>query len=223
MDYSCLLKYIHYGNKGIILSKILYNMGYRTRKDLLYHIKHKKLPKLPNISQIYIKYNPIKTTYAKSINIINILQKNIKNKIIPVGSIRRKEKKNTDIDLLLLNNNLEKKIFKLQTKNNFKIIFVEGSNRHQKYIFTLNNKSYLIDIFIFKKVELPYMLFHYTGNKQYNIRTRALAKKKGWLLNQYGLWDRKTGKSIATKKIKTEKDLIKYIGISYKDPINRIK
>uniref|UniRef100_A0A6C0I036 DNA polymerase beta thumb domain-containing protein n=1 Tax=viral metagenome TaxID=1070528 RepID=A0A6C0I036_9ZZZZ len=213
-----LYKYIHYGNKGYILSKKLYNMGYRTRKDLLNHIKSKKLPTLPNISQIYIKYNPIKSTYKKSIDIINILKKNIKNTIIPVGSIRRKEKQNTDIDLLLLTNN---KKFKLQC--NLNIIFVEGGNRHQKYIFTLDNNSYLIDIFICKKTELPYMLFHYTGNKKYNIRTRAYAKNKGWLLNQYGLWNKKTGKSIAKKKIKTEKDLIKYIGISYKDPKDRIK
>lgn len=218
-----LLKYIHYGNKGIFLSKKLYSMGYRTRKDLLNHIKSGKSPKLPNISQIYIKYNPMKTTYKKSIDIINILKKNIKNKIIPVGSIRRKENKNSDIDLLLLNENLEKtpQLNKIINKNT-NIIFVEGNNRHQKYIFKINNRSYLIDIFIFKKAELPYMLFHYTGNKQYNIRTRAYAKKKGWLLNQYGLWDRKTGNPIARTKIKTEKDLIKYIGISYKDPTNRI-
>lgn len=220
MDYSCLLKYIHYGSKGITLSKKLYDMGYRTRKDLLNHIKSGKSPKLPNISQIYIKYNPIKSTYKKSIDIINILQKNIKNKIIPVGSIRRKENKNSDIDLLLLNENIEKTI---QLDNNLNIIFVEGNNRHQKYIFKINNSSYLIDIFIFKKAELPYMLFHYTGNKQYNIRTRAYTKNKGWLLNQYGLWDRKTGSPIAKTKIKTERDLIKYIGISYKDPKDRIK
>jgi len=222
-NYSCLLKYIHYGSKGIMLSKKLYNMGYRTRKDLLNHIKSGKSPKLPNISQIYIKYNPIRTTYKNSINIINILKKNINNTIIPVGSIRRQEKTNTDIDLLLHYENVDKKIFKIKNKHNFNILFVEGSNRHQKYIFTINNNSYLIDIFIFKKSELPYMLFHYTGNRQYNIRTRAYAKNKGWLLNQYGLWDRKTGKAIAKKKIKIEKDLIKYIGISYKDPKNRIK
>jgi len=219
---NILHKYIHYGKKGAILSKILYSMGYRTRKDLLNHIKDKKSPKLPNISQIYIKYNPIKKiTYKDSINIINLLKQNIKNKIIPVGSIRREEKINSDIDLLLIDNNLEKKIFKIKSKDNFKIIFVEGNNRHQKYIFTIKKKTYLIDIFICKQSELPYMLFHYTGDKMYNIRTRAYAKKKGWLLNQYGLWDRKNGKTVI-KKIKTEKQLVKFLGISYKSPINRI-
>lgn len=221
MSNTMLYKYIHYGKKGIILSKKLYNMGYRTRKDLLNHIIDGKLPKLPSISQIYIKYNPVKRiSYAMSIKIINFITKKSPFKIIPVGSIRRKEKINSDIDLLLVVKN-KSLLSGVNLSKFLPLIFVEGSDRHQKYIYQLSGKNYLIDIFLCTGVELPYMLFHYTGNKIYNIRTRAYAKKKGWLLNQYGLFSRQTKKSVV--RAKTEKDLIKFIGVSYKKPEMRKK
>lgn len=219
---TILQKYIHYGKKGTALSKKLYNMGYRTRKDLLNHIKMNKMPKLPNISQIYIKYNPVnRISYNMSINIIKKIKIDKKiGKFIPVGSVRRKEKVNSDIDILLVVKN-KLLLPNINLSKYLPLIFVEGINRHQKYIYQLSGKNYLIDIFLCTENELPYMLFHYTGNKIYNIRTRAYAKKKGWLLNQYGLFDRKTKKSVV--RAKTEKDLIKFIGISYKSPEMRKK
>jgi len=107
--------------------------------------------------------------------------------------------------------------------SNKSITLIEGKNRHQKYIFTTNKKKYLIDVFICTKKELPFMLFHYTGSKRYNIRTRAYAKKKGLLLNQYGLFARNTarGHTSKTYNIKTERDLVRVLGVSYRKPTNR--
>jgi DNA polymerase/3'-5' exonuclease PolX len=219
-----IYKYIHYGKKGKILAKQLYALGCRNRNDLIKHIKSGKSPKLPNISQIYIKYQPQKRIKnANALAAIKSVQKKIKRKIIPVGSIRREEKWHSDIDLLII----VPKIKKLDLScGNF--VLVEGSDRHQKYILTYNKTNYLIDIFICLQKELPYMLFHYTGSKQYNIRTRAYAKKKGMLLNQYGLFLRSNNRNSrnnqlnpATKKIKSEKDLVKFLGISHRHPRNR--
>ena len=33
-------------------------------------------------------------------------------------------------------------------------------------------------------------LLHHTGTQAFNIKCRAIAKKKGYLLNEYGLWER---------------------------------
>ena len=209
-----LHKYIHYGKKGLLLSKKLYSMEYRTRNDLIKHIKSKKLPILPNISQIYIKYNPIKKIKnSDALKIISSLKKEIskKYKLIPVGSIRREEKTHSDIDIII---NIGSKLKNIDLTNS-NLILVEGKKRHQRYIY---KNKYLIDIFISTKKELPYCIFHYTGDKKYNIRTRAYAKKKGLLLNQYGLW--RNNKLLYTN-IKTEKELIKKLGVSYKEPKNR--
>ena len=73
-----------------------------------------------------------------------------------------------------------------KTKINIKI-YLNGLRR-QGWILTYKGNKYNIDLFFIKKKELPYMMFHYMGPRSYNIRTRAYAKRKGWLLNQYGLW-----------------------------------
>ena len=221
---NILYKYI-YGNApkrsaSLLLCDKLYDMGYRTRIDLLRHINSKKSPKLPNKSIIQIKYSPKRCIKnAEALKVITSLKSVFKAfkkiKIIPVGSIRREEKTHSDIDILLVAATHRAPNFSC---NN--LTLVEGQSRHQKYIFTLNKTNYLIDVFICTKKELPYMLFHYTGSKQYNIRTRAYVKKKGLLLNQYGLWK---NKKLVYLNIKNEKDLIRKIGISYREPTNRQK
>ena len=59
------------------------------------------------------------------------------------------------------------------------------------------------------------MLLSYTGPFGAEIGYRVIARKKGMLLNQYGLFDRKTGKYIAGK---TEAEIYKALGKNYKEP-----
>jgi DNA polymerase (family 10) len=56
----------------------------------------------------------------------------------------------------------------------------------------------------------------WTGSKEFNIRCRKAAQKKGILLNQYGAWI--DGKRIAGA---TEEEVLKAIGIDYLDPVDR--
>ena len=76
-----------------------------------------------------------------------------------------------------------------------------------------------LDIFYTKKCNLCFMLFYTTGNKLFNIYTRKLAKKLGYVLSQNGLMSIKTEKYVST--IRTEKDIFKFLKIDYVDPINR--
>lgn len=79
-----------------------------------------------------------------------------------------------------------------------------------------------VDLFVAIGEALPFALYHHTGSKNYNIRTRALAKRKGWLLNQYGLFDRKTGKRLpGTSDFRTEKDITDFLGVTYRGPTDR--
>lgn len=83
-------------------------------------------------------------------------------------------------------------------------------------------KYFHVDFFLVIGAELPFALFHYTGSKIYNVRTRAYAKRRGWLLNQYGLFVRKTGTRVpGSEKVKTEKDLANFLGVTYREPSDR--
>lgn len=62
-------------------------------------------------------------------------------------------------------------------------------------------------------------LLYATGSGQFNLRMRAVAKKRGLLLNQNGVYHRDSMELIPTK---TEEDIFKVVGVNYLPPEKRI-
>lgn len=58
-------------------------------------------------------------------------------------------------------------------------------------------------------------LMYFTGSKEHNIKIREIAMKKGFKLNEYGLFDRKTGKLIASR---TEEEIYNKLDMDYIEP-----
>lgn len=139
-------------------------------------------------------------------------------KIKVVGSLRRKEPIINDIDLLVVDGDLSK----VDLSKFHKVKLLQYGNKRIIFTFETSRHSIIsVDLFSCKSDELPYALFHYTGTKQYNIRTRAHAKNMGYLLNQYGLY--KNGVKLKLSNVRTERDLAHLLGISYRVPSNRKK
>jgi DNA polymerase (family 10) len=96
-------------------------------------------------------------------------------------------------------------------------------------------RRYAVDLFLATEKEKPYALFHYTGGREYNIRVRAHAKRQGYTLNQYGLYRARAGekgrggaargrarrRARGTKGIRTERDLMRFLGVTYRPPTGR--
>ncbi len=60
-------------------------------------------------------------------------------------------------------------------------------------------------------------LLHYTGSKQFNIRCRSVAKSRGLMLNQYGLWE-----ADVPLARETEADVLRALKMEkYLDPVTR--
>jgi DNA polymerase (family 10) len=57
-----------------------------------------------------------------------------------------------------------------------------------------------------------------TGSGEFNVWMRSIAKNKGYLLSQYGLYDRETGKLITNK----EGEIFSHLGLNYIPPEKRI-
>src|SRR5271165_3895736 len=151
----------------------------------------------------------------------------IRLKVIPVGSYRRGTDTLKDIDFLVV---YPKKYAKYRDKilSGFKLNEskkpqiqtiaanpkVQGST-HSAYVAELSGRpdtNFVIDLFLIADESLPFALFHYTGSKTFNIRTRAYVKRMGLLLNQYGVFD--AGKKLKTG-IHSERDIFKYFDITY--------
>lgn len=159
--------------------------------------------------------------------------------VVAVGSVRRRHPTVKDFDLMAFFDPAKAK--NISADSVLPSLHLHSSGRAsiarvynagpRKFSFVLTwkgltpgqaTKHFRVDIFLALTADKPYALFHYTGSRTYNLRTRALAKKKGWLLNQYGLFDRKTRKRVpGTEKIKTEKDLAEFLGVRYRTPEER--
>ena len=75
-----------------------------------------------------------------------------------------------------------------------------------------------VDLRVLKPGSWGAGLFYFTGSKSYNIRIRKEAIKKGYKLNEYGLFDKKTGKMVAGK---TELEICRKLGIPFLKPEKR--
>lgn len=132
------------------------------------------------------------------------------DKIYVVGSIRRQAAEVGDIDLLVVADDIKK----------IKLDFKEKPTRSGPAMTSYTIAGIGVDVFTTNAAELPFALYHYTGPKEYNIRVRAFVKKKGYLLNQHGIF--KDGKrAYGSSAIKTERDLVDYIGVSWYEPSER--
>lgn len=126
-----------------------------------------------------------------------------------VGSIRRKEKNPVDVDIVIIPKNKEK-IKQILIKEG-KVI--ENGEKQ----FAVKIKGVKIEIYFVSAENWGSALIAYTGSSGYSIGLRIRAKKRGLKLNQYGLF--RVNKKIAGK---TEKQVYKALGKSYKLPENRI-
>jgi DNA polymerase (family X) len=124
------------------------------------------------------------------------------------GSIRRKKPMPTDIDILIIPR-LGVEPIKREIATLGKIISA-GEKRISSRI-----QGVKVDVVITDWQSWAPALMYLTGPAGANIWNRRLAMAKGYKLNQYGLWDRKTGARIHTL---TEKELYNKLGKEYRLP-----
>lgn len=70
-----------------------------------------------------------------------------------------------------------------------------------------------VDLRIMKEAEFGAALVYFTGSKAHNIKLRALAIKRGWKLNEYGLFEERDGKEGKRLAGKTEEDVYAKLGL----------
>lgn len=153
------------------------------------------------------------------------------------GSVRRGEAKVGDLDLLVVVPDDVKElpaVSWLPTRAKKSVaecsVVASGPRRRTSYVRLVENKSagakksakISLDLFLVNKRHRPFALFHHTGSRDYNVRVRSHAKKLGYKLNQYGVFDAKTGKPArGSSKISSEKDIAAFLGVTYRPPFGR--
>ena len=211
--------------KGMTLAKLEQNIGSADLKTYLTHHQIIGLKYLHDIEK-RIPYDEIThmETYLK--NVIKEISPDLD--LVICGSYRRKQPTSGDIDVLLYSNKninyLEKFITRLKNQKFLIAHLTEGGDT--KYMGIAQYKLGIpcrIDIRYVKKEYLPSSILYFTGSGDFNKNMRVYANKKGFKLNEYGLYKMRSDKSQGLKmKLKTEKEIFEFLKIPYVEPKNRV-
>lgn len=183
--------------------------------------------KLNTDTQMIIEHNPLRQVHWEDMHKVEEKITGFRKDVVIVGSYRRHKPVLKDMDILFLKKNdkdIEDYLTYLKKKFSNKIwIYANGDFKISMIIQPYRNNpelKYKADIFITTKDNYYSTLLYSTGSKDHNIKMRAIAKRKGYLLNQDGIFDLKTKKKI-NKSEDDEKKLFEILGMTYVTPDKR--
>jgi len=163
-------------------------------------------------------------------HLINIGMIDSIEKIVIVGSLRRKEKEVRDIDYQIIAHYDGS----LKRSGRYGIEDYFGEKRGWRTIEAGSKRAIYqapsglyFNCFYTEREHWGAALMHNTGPRTYNIRKRYLIKKRGGILNQYGLYmppegyeDDEVGLEYITGK--TEQEIYDALGWAYCKPEDRV-
>lgn len=129
--------------------------------------------------------------------------------IFIAGSLRRQKETVRDIDILAVSSRPQEIMDAFVHAPSVKEILARGNTKS-----SVRTKDGLrVDCRVVEQKSYGAALVYFTGSKNFNIKLRAMAQKKGFKINEYGVFKR--DKFIAGK---TEQEIFKLMGLSYIEP-----
>jgi len=133
-------------------------------------------------------------------------QKLIGSKTFVCGSIRRGVESIGDVDIVVVET---KNLVSRLRKNGFAV---------KNSMATAEIDGIPVAVYFCNEENVGSMIMHFTGSKELNIMMRGTARKKGMMLNQYGLF--RGSECIASH---TEKEIYDALGMRFLKPEERKK
>lgn len=210
--------------------KLYKELGVKSIPDLKEVAKHGKIRKLPgfgikseNDILESLKLKDVKRKDRVPLDFAKEeaekLRNNLKavaDKIEIAGSIRRKKDTIGDIDLLATSENPKRVIERFSNFKDVRKVLAKGNTK----AMIILDSGLQVDLRVVKKDNFGAALLYFSGPREHNIWLRRKAIKKGYKLNEYGLFNRKNGERVASK---TEKEIYKELDLDYIEPEKREK
>ena len=221
---------------GPAMAKKLYDEGIKDINDLRNKVKKKEII-LTDAQKVCLKYyNNLKKRipYDEIKEITEQLKKDLKKEKIHInllnaGSHAMKKPYSGDIDYIVVFDEkdynykeIKKLIENLLKKYKYFIANLINGSEKDIYLIKMNKKSKIHQMdfgFVEKKHKYFYILY-FSSSRDFSRKIRLEASKKGFKLNEKGLYDKKSGKLINFQP-KSEKDIFDYLNIDYLHPKNR--
>ena len=150
--------------------------------------------------------------YANGNNYLDYLKKCERiEKIDIAGSLRRKKETIGDLDILASSEFPDDVMDYFVKYPSVQRVLLKGSTKTS----VLLNDGLQVDLRVVKKESYGSALQYFTGSKEHNVKMRSIAIKKGFKLNEYGLFDKNTDEYVVGN---TEEEVYNTLGLSYIEP-----
>ncbi len=201
VDIESLLKVKGLGPKGV--KKLYKELGVKSLKDLKEKTENGEVAKLDGFGEktaqnileslSFFSKEESRWSLENALSVCDEIIDKIKElkevtKISSAGSLRRKKETIGDIDILVSAKDSSKIMDFFTSLKNVKSISGKGETKSSVILEDGLN----VDLRVVKKESFGSALQYFTGSKNHNIKLRKLAIKKGFKLNEYGLFDKET-------------------------------
>ena len=133
------------------------------------------------------------------------------DRISIAGSLRRMKETIGDVDILASSRYPEDVMEYFVHYDDVQRVLLKGSTKTS----VLLHDNLQVDLRVVKNESYGSALQYFTGSKEHNVKVRSLAIKKGYKLNEYGLFDKETEKYVAGE---VEDEIYTTLGLSYIEP-----
>lgn len=127
------------------------------------------------------------------------------------GSLRRMKETIGDVDILASSNHPDAVMEYFTRYPDVDRVLLQGSTKTSVLLYD----NLQVDLRVVKEKSFGAALQYFTGSKEHNVAMRSLAIKKGYKLNEYGLFEKETEKYVAGK---TEEEIYNKLGLEYIEP-----
>lgn len=133
------------------------------------------------------------------------------NKLSIAGSLRRWKDTIKDIDILATSEDPRKVMEVFVHLPQVKEVLMKGQTKSS----IITREGIQVDLRVVSEDSFGAALAYFTGSKQHNIRLREMALKSGLKINEYGIFDVKTGKKLGGRH---EGDIYKILDMPFIAP-----
>ena len=131
-------------------------------------------------------------------------------KVLVCGSFRRRKETVGDIDILAVSSDPRQVMESFVSLSEVEKVIAQGETKSMVRL----EIGIDADLRVVPEKSFGAAAQYFTGNKDHNIELRRIAIKKGWKLNEYGLFD-KNNRQIAGR---TEEEIYKKLGLDWMPP-----
>jgi len=154
----------------------------------------------------------LNVAYADGMGYLDYLKKCKKiEKTSIAGSLRRMKETIGDVDILASSKHSDDVMDHFVKYPDVQQILAKGTTKSSVIL----KDNIQVDLRVVEPKSYGAALQYFTGSKEHNVTLRGLAIKKGYKLNEYGLFEKDTEKYIVGK---TEEEIYKKIGFPYIEP-----